>query len=147
MKSPYFKRVPLIADGDNRNISTFLGSGRNMYNAASGGSIVPANVTRESSIKKQKSKIGTRSLTCWFTRKKIKLLLVLEKDVSLRYHLIIIKITIMARPIADTPVLRGKDAVRFVEAMENVKSSFSDHKKDEMKRTYEWFKSISTFPL
>jgi hypothetical protein len=33
-------------DGDNRNISTFLGSSRNMYNAASGGSIVPANVTR-----------------------------------------------------------------------------------------------------
>jgi len=53
----------------------------------------------------------------------------------------------MARPIADTPVLRGQDAVRFMEAMANVKPSFSEERKAEMERHYEWFKSIATFPL
>jgi hypothetical protein len=44
----------------------------------------------------------------------------------------------MARPIADTPVLKGKDAVRFMEAMENIKP-ISKERKEEMKRDYEWF--------
>jgi hypothetical protein len=53
----------------------------------------------------------------------------------------------MARPIADTPVLRGRDAVRFMKAMENVKPSFSKERKEEMKRNYEWFKSRANFTL
>jgi hypothetical protein len=53
----------------------------------------------------------------------------------------------MARPIADTPTLRGMDAVRFMEAMENVKPIFSKERIKEMKRDYEWFKKHATFPL
>jgi hypothetical protein len=52
----------------------------------------------------------------------------------------------MARPIADTPVLRGQDAVRFMEAMANVKP-VSQEEKDRIKKNYEWMKSIATFPL
>jgi hypothetical protein len=53
---------------------------------------------------------------------------------------------IMARPIADTPVLRGKDAVRFMERMENVKP-ISKEERAKMKADYEWVKSIAKFPL
>jgi hypothetical protein len=45
----------------------------------------------------------------------------------------------MARPIADTPVLRGQDAVRFMEAMENVKP-ISAKRRKEMEETYQYFK-------
>ncbi|GHT23301.1 hypothetical protein FACS189430_06360 [Bacteroidia bacterium] len=46
----------------------------------------------------------------------------------------------MARPIADTPVLRGQDAVRFMERMENVQP-ISQEERASMKADYEWFKS------
>jgi hypothetical protein len=44
----------------------------------------------------------------------------------------------MARPI--------KDAKRFREAMENVES-VSKKRMEEIKKSYELFKSIATFPL
>jgi hypothetical protein len=49
----------------------------------------------------------------------------------------------MARPIADTPVLAGKDARRFREAMENVKP-ISQAEREEIKQTGVWFRSIAT---
>jgi hypothetical protein len=52
----------------------------------------------------------------------------------------------MARPIKDTPIIWGKDARRLTEAMENP-VSLSKEKREEMKKAYEWFKSIATFPL
>jgi hypothetical protein len=52
----------------------------------------------------------------------------------------------MARPIKDTPTLTGKDAKRFREAMENVKP-VSKERMEEIKSSYELFKSIATFPL
>ena len=45
----------------------------------------------------------------------------------------------MARPIADTPVLKGQEALRFMQEMENVKPSFSAERKAEMERNYQWF--------
>lgn len=53
---------------------------------------------------------------------------------------------IMARPIKDTPAIWGKDAKRLTEAMENV-VPIAKEKREEMKKAYEWFKSIATFPL
>jgi hypothetical protein len=52
----------------------------------------------------------------------------------------------MARPIRDTPVLKGKDARRFLEAMDNLKPATPEEKK-RAKEAYEFFKSIATFPL
>lgn len=52
----------------------------------------------------------------------------------------------MARPIADTPILRGKDAKRFREAMENVQP-VSKEERERMKKSYELLKSIATFPM
>ena len=52
----------------------------------------------------------------------------------------------MAQPIADTPILTGKDALRFMQAMANVKP-ISKKRKEEMKRDYELAKSWATFPL
>jgi hypothetical protein len=54
--------------------------------------------------------------------------------------------TIMARPIKDTPIIWGKDAKRLTEAMENP-VPLSKEEREEMKKAYEWFKSIATFPL
>ncbi|MDR3268566.1 MAG: hypothetical protein LBT83_05825 [Tannerella sp.] len=50
----------------------------------------------------------------------------------------------MARPIKDTPVLTGKDAQRFTEAIENVKP-VSKEIREEMKKAYELSKSRATF--
>ena len=52
----------------------------------------------------------------------------------------------MARPIKDTPIIWGKDAERFLKAMENV-TPISKEEREEQKKAYEWFKSIATFPL
>ena len=52
----------------------------------------------------------------------------------------------MARPIAPTPILTGRDARRFEKAMENVKK-IPRNEVEEMRKSYEWFKRIATFPL
>ncbi|OAV67306.1 hypothetical protein Barb6XT_01539 [Bacteroidales bacterium Barb6XT] len=50
----------------------------------------------------------------------------------------------MARPIAETPVLRGKDAALFRERMKNVKK-ISDEERKKMNESFEYIKSISNF--
>jgi hypothetical protein len=52
----------------------------------------------------------------------------------------------MARPIKETPVLTGKDAKRFREAMENVKP-VSKEEREEIKKAYELMKQMSNFYL
>ena len=52
----------------------------------------------------------------------------------------------MARPIADTPILRGKDAKRFREAIENVQP-LSKEERERMKKAYELAKQRATFYL
>jgi hypothetical protein len=52
----------------------------------------------------------------------------------------------MARPIAPTPTLKGLEALRFMEKMDNVKP-MSKKDKEQMKRDYELVKSRATFPL
>jgi hypothetical protein len=64
------------------------------------------------------------------------------------FELLIINLyfTIMARPIADTPILRGKDARRFREAMANIKP-ISQKEREEQRQVYELIKSRSNFYL
>jgi hypothetical protein len=50
----------------------------------------------------------------------------------------------MACPIKDTPVLRGKDAKRFSEAMENLKP-VSKKRLSGIKKSYEFLKKRSDF--
>jgi hypothetical protein len=52
----------------------------------------------------------------------------------------------MARPIADTPILRGKDAKRFREAMGKVQP-LSQDRRERMKKAYEIAKQRATFYL
>jgi hypothetical protein len=52
----------------------------------------------------------------------------------------------MARPIKDTPIIKGKDAKRFREAIANVKT-VSKEEREEQRKAYEWVKSIATFPM
>ena len=52
----------------------------------------------------------------------------------------------MARPIKETPVLKGKDAVRFAEKTANP-APVSQSEKDTSRKAYEDFKAISTFQL
>lgn len=52
----------------------------------------------------------------------------------------------MARPIKETPVLKGKDAERFAEKMETVGRA-SAKEIEEAHKAYEAFKAISTFPM
>lgn len=52
----------------------------------------------------------------------------------------------MARPIKETPVLKGKDADRFAERMANVGRA-SEDEIEEARKAYEAFKAISTFPM
>lgn len=52
----------------------------------------------------------------------------------------------MAREIANTPVLKGKDAKRFKEAMENVQP-VSEEEKRETKKAYELYKSRARYYL
>jgi hypothetical protein len=56
------------------------------------------------------------------------------------------KSNIMARPIKETPVLRGKDAEKFAEKIANP-APVSQSEKDAARRAYEAFKAISTFPM
>ena len=56
------------------------------------------------------------------------------------------EITIMSRPIADTPVLRGKDARRFREAMENI-VPLPKEEREAQKKAYELLKQRSNFYL
>ena len=52
----------------------------------------------------------------------------------------------MARPIADTPVLTGMDALRFMERMENVKK-MSPKRRQEIAESYKLFKQKATFAI
>ena len=52
----------------------------------------------------------------------------------------------MARPIGETPVLYGEDAVRFLNEMENVKPA-SNEEKDRVRKEYEMLKKIATFKM
>ena len=52
----------------------------------------------------------------------------------------------MARPIADTPVLTGKDALRFMQAMIDVKP-ISKEQREQMEKDYQLAKSRANFPL
>ena len=52
----------------------------------------------------------------------------------------------MARQIAETPILFGEDAERFLRDMENVQPA-SEEEKMMALRAYEWMKSIATFPM
>ena len=53
---------------------------------------------------------------------------------------------IMARPIGETPVLYGEDAVRFLNEMENVKLA-SNEEKERVRKAYEMMKEIATFSI
>jgi len=52
----------------------------------------------------------------------------------------------MARPIKETPTIRGKDSIRFQKEMDNLAPA-SAEEKERMKRSYEFMKSIATFPM
>ena len=52
----------------------------------------------------------------------------------------------MARPSAETPILCGEDAERFLYNMQHVRPA-SAEKKERIKQAYEWMKSIATFPM
>lgn len=52
----------------------------------------------------------------------------------------------MARPIKETPVLRGKDAAAFAERIAHP-APVSKAEKEAARRAYEAFKAISTFPM
>jgi hypothetical protein len=52
----------------------------------------------------------------------------------------------MARPIKETPVLKGKDAIRFAKNIANP-TPVSQSEKDAAREAYEAFKAISTFPM
>ena len=52
----------------------------------------------------------------------------------------------MARPIKETPVLRGRDAKIFAKRTANP-APVSDDEKKEARKAYEAFKAISVFPM
>jgi hypothetical protein len=52
----------------------------------------------------------------------------------------------MAREIAETPILRGKDAKRFREAMENIKP-LPEKEREEQRKAYELAKQRADFYL
>ncbi len=52
----------------------------------------------------------------------------------------------MARPIGETPVLYGEDAVRFLNEMENVKPATGEEK-EHVRKAYEMIKKIATFSM
>ncbi len=54
--------------------------------------------------------------------------------------------TTMASPIKETPVLKGKDAVRFAERTANP-TPVSQSEKEVARKAYEAFKAISTFQM
>lgn len=50
----------------------------------------------------------------------------------------------MARPIKETPILSGEDAIRF-ETMISQPNPISNEEKERARRAYEVMKSISNF--
>jgi len=52
----------------------------------------------------------------------------------------------MAQPIKSTPVLTGADSRRLAKEMENVQK-ISPEKREEMYKSYEWFKKAAKFPI
>ena len=54
--------------------------------------------------------------------------------------------TTMARPIAETPILYGEDAKRFMYNMHHIKK-ISEEERERQRKAYEWMKSIATFPI
>ena len=52
----------------------------------------------------------------------------------------------MAKPIELTPTLRGKDAEKLLEIMDNVKP-ISQEERERMRRNYEFMRSIATFDM
>jgi hypothetical protein len=52
----------------------------------------------------------------------------------------------MATPIKETPTIKGKDSIRFQEAMDNP-TPISKEQKEKQRRAYEFMKSIATFPM
>ena len=52
----------------------------------------------------------------------------------------------MARRIAETPILFGEDAERFLYDMDHV-TPVSQTEKDKAEKAYEWMKSIATFQM
>ena len=55
-----------------------------------------------------------------------------------------IKCKVMARPIKETPTLRGKDAERFLRLMDEVQP-VSKEEMERIKKNYEYIKSIATY--
>lgn len=52
----------------------------------------------------------------------------------------------MARPIKETPVLRGRDAENFAKRIATP-PPVTREEKEAAKKAYEAFKAISTFPM
>jgi len=52
----------------------------------------------------------------------------------------------MAKPIRETPVLTGEDALKFEMSSLSV-SPASKEEKEEAKRAYEFFQTVATFTL
>lgn len=52
----------------------------------------------------------------------------------------------MARPIAPTPELQGKDAERFAERLKNPRT-VGQEQRDAARKAYEALKAIATFPM
>ncbi len=52
----------------------------------------------------------------------------------------------MARPIKETPVLRGRDADNFARQLANP-APISSAEKEAARKAYEAFKAISDFPM
>jgi len=52
----------------------------------------------------------------------------------------------MATPIKSTPVISGADARRFEKDIENP-PKIPAEKREEMFKSYEWFKQAATFPV
>ena len=75
----------------------------------------------------------------------IKITLLCSTNLLHLLYIILIEI-IMARPIEETPVLYGEDAVRFLNEMENVKSAI-DEEKERVRKAYEMLKNIATFSI
>lgn len=55
-----------------------------------------------------------------------------------------IKCKVMARPIKETPTLKGKDAERFLRLMDEVQP-VSKEEMERIKKNYEYIKSIATY--
>lgn len=75
----------------------------------------------------------------------IKIILLCSTNLLHLFYIILTE-KIMARPIGETPVLYGEDAVRFLKEMENVKPA-SNEEKDRVRKAYEMLKKIATFKM